>query len=66
MQETLKFVSTKTDHGKSQFATKLLQELEPGQIVAWLVVYSEPYTRISGDTSGPFLSLCLAIWRAED
>ena len=33
--ETLKFVSTMTDYGRmSQFATKLLQQLQPGQFVA--------------------------------
>ena len=41
VQETLKFVSTKTDYGRmSQFATKLLQQLQPGQFVAWLVLVS--------------------------
>ena len=41
VQETFKFVSTKTDYGKiSQFAAKLLQQLHPGQFVAWLVIVS--------------------------
>ena len=34
VQETLKFVSTKTDYGIiNQFAAKLLQQLQPGQFV---------------------------------
>ena len=62
VQQTLKFVSTKTDYGEmSQFATKLLKQLQPGQFVAWLVVVSP---MVTGRISGPFLPSCLDIWQA--
>ena len=41
VQQTLKVASEKTDYGRmSQFAAKVLQQLQPGTFVAWLVVVS--------------------------
>ena len=38
VQQTLKVASEKIDYGRmSQFATNILQQLQPGQFVAWFV-----------------------------
>ena len=41
VQQTLKVASEKMDYGRmSQFAANILQQLQPGQFVAWLVLVS--------------------------
>ena len=41
VQQTLKVASEKTDYGRMrQFAANVLQQLQPGKFVAWLVIVS--------------------------
>ena len=41
VQQTLKVASEKINYGRmSQFASDILQQLQPGQFVAWLVLVS--------------------------
>ena len=50
VQQTLKVASEKMEYGRmSQFASNILQQLQPGQFVAWLVVVSPTlgYTVVS-------------------